>query len=71
MKTLFYGVKMNKTVLLKTIAKHGRHPSNPIGEEFDPNFSNLPGHQGTVVVVMSTDDESNNCMDQPLRGLLS
>ncbi|GMS89832.1 hypothetical protein PENTCL1PPCAC_12007 [Pristionchus entomophagus] len=38
MKTLFDGVKMTKTVLMKTFAKHGLRPSNPIGEAFDPNL---------------------------------
>ncbi|GMR42832.1 hypothetical protein PMAYCL1PPCAC_13027 [Pristionchus mayeri] len=38
MKILFDGVKMTKTVLMKTFAKHGLRPSNPIGEQFDPNL---------------------------------
>ncbi|KAF8357516.1 hypothetical protein PRIPAC_92511 [Pristionchus pacificus] len=38
MKDLYDGVKMTKTVLLKTFAKHGLQPCNPIGEQFDPNL---------------------------------
>ncbi|GMT19625.1 hypothetical protein PFISCL1PPCAC_10922, partial [Pristionchus fissidentatus] len=38
MKSLFDGVKMTKTVMLKTFAKHGLRPSNPLGEQFDPNL---------------------------------
>uniref|UniRef100_A0A1I7YWU0 GrpE protein homolog n=1 Tax=Steinernema glaseri TaxID=37863 RepID=A0A1I7YWU0_9BILA len=36
-KSLHEGVAMTKTVLLKTFAKHGLVPINPVGEKFDPN----------------------------------
>ncbi|CAJ0598175.1 unnamed protein product [Cylicocyclus nassatus] len=34
---LHQGIVMTRTVLLKTFAKHGLVPVNPMGEKFDPN----------------------------------
>ncbi|KAJ9106018.1 hypothetical protein QFC19_003354 [Naganishia cerealis] len=34
---LFSGVQMTRGELLKTLAKHGVVPFNPLGEKFDPN----------------------------------
>uniref|UniRef100_A0A0N4Z6R7 GrpE protein homolog n=1 Tax=Parastrongyloides trichosuri TaxID=131310 RepID=A0A0N4Z6R7_PARTI len=38
LKSLYDGVVMTKTVLLKTFSNHGLVPINPIGEKFNPNL---------------------------------
>jgi len=72
-KTIYEGIDMTKTVLIKVFGKYGLVPTSPIGKKFDPNIHEAvmeiptnqanckPGHIADVVSI------GYNLHDRPIR----